>query len=127
MLLMSGDQVIRRYHIALGRDPVGHKRAEGDKRTPEGRYFVDGRNPHSRYHLSLHLSYPNADDIRRAAASGVRPGRDIAIHGLPVGDLTLSPAAYYDDWTDGCIAVSDPDIEEIWSLVPDGATVDIRP
>jgi len=129
MVLLADDLVIRSYQIGLGQVPLGPKRIEGDKRTPEGLYFVDGRNPRSRFHLSLHLSYPNAQDLERAKAAGVAPGHDIAIHGMPneaQGDM-VGAALAYGDWTDGCIAVNNRDMEEIWMLVPDGVTVEIRP
>src|SRR5215510_6875311 len=82
MLLLRGNVILRQYRIALGRDPVGHKQREGDGRTPEGRYLIDRRNPKSKYHLALHISYPNADDVACAREAGVEPGGDIMIHGL---------------------------------------------
>jgi murein L,D-transpeptidase YafK len=121
LLLLSGESVVRAYRIALGRDPVGHKQQEGDGRTPEGRYSVDRRNPRSKYHLSLHISYPNAADCDRARAAGVDPGGDIMIHGLKPG--VDHPA----DWTQGCIAVTDAEMDEIWELVSDGTAVEISP
>jgi len=122
LLLLSGESVVRSYRIALGRDPVGHKQREGDGRTPEGRYTIDRRNPQSRYHLSLHLSYPDETDRARAHAQGVDPGGDIMIHGLKPG--VDHPAS---DWTQGCIAVTDAEMDEIWTLVPDGVPVEILP
>ncbi len=95
---------------------------EGDGRTPEGRYVIDWRNARSRFHLSLHISYPDARDHQRAAALGVSPGGDIFIHGTPWWHWLLGR-----DWTAGCIAVSNDDIERIWSLVPDGTLIEIRP
>ena len=122
MLLLSGESVVRQYRVALGRDPLGHKEREGDGRTPEGRYTIDRRNPKSAYHLSLHISYPGDADRERAAAMGVDPGGDIMIHGMPnSGDDRQG------DWTQGCIAVTDAEIEEIWSLVADGTPIEIRP
>jgi murein L,D-transpeptidase YafK len=125
--LLSGGTAVRTYSIALGSEPVGPKIREGDDRTPEGSYVVDGRNYHSAYHLALHLSYPNAVDRARAAALGVEPGGDIMIHGLPNGFGWLGPTHREHDWTRGCIAVTDSEIEEIASLVPDGTPVEIRP
>src|SRR4051812_24972605 len=94
MLLLSGESVVRSYRVALGRDPIGHKQQEGDGRTPEGRYTIDRRNPNSKYHLALHVSYPDASDVERARVAGVDPGCDIMIHGLKPG------AAHPDaDWT----------------------------
>lgn len=103
--------------MALGAQPIGHKRQQGDKRTPEGTYRVDALNSHSRYHRALHLSYPNEEDMRRAEAAGVAPGGDIEIHGLPHGWDHYDPAVFMKDWTDGCIAVSDRAIDEIWARV----------
>jgi murein L,D-transpeptidase YafK len=121
MLLLLGNSVLRTYKVALGRDPVGHKEREGDGRTPEGRYTIDRRNPKSRYYLSLHISYPNEADRARAAAEGVDPGGDIMIHGLKDGMIRDG------DWTQGCIAVTDAEMEEVWGLVPEGTRIDIEP
>ena len=120
MLLLHGESVVRSYPVALGREPAGHKVQEGDGRTPEGRYAIDRRNPKSAYHLSLHLSYPNEADRERARALRVEPGGDIMIHGQPNGG-----AAREGDWTQGCIAVTDAAMDEIWSLVADGTVVEI--
>src|SRR5215831_12450042 len=121
MLLLRGNVILRQYRIALGRDPVGHKQCEGDGRTPEGRYRIDRRNPKSRYYLSLRISYPNEADRARAAEQGVDPGGDIMIHGLKDGMIRDG------DWTQGCIAVTDAEMEEIWGLVPEGTPIDIEP
>ena len=115
MTLLRGDKVLRTYRIALGREPGGAKRQEGDGRTPEGRYRVDWRNPRSKYHLSLHISYPEAADVERAKAEGVDPGGEIMIHGWKDG--------VEGDWTQGCIAVRNEEMDEIWRLVPDGTAV----
>src|SRR5689334_24472277 len=122
MLLLSGESVVRSYRVALGRDPVGHKEREGDGRTPEGRYTIDRRNANSRYHLSLHISYPNQADEERAKTLGVAPGGDIMIHGLKAG--VAHPVS---DWTQGCIAVTDAEMDEIWRLVADGTAIEIHP
>ncbi|MBX6420680.1 MAG: L,D-transpeptidase family protein [Nevskia sp.] len=127
LILFHGNTVLKTYSIALGRHPVGPKRRKGDGRTPEGHYVVDGRNPDSRFHRSLHLSYPNAEDRAWAAAHGVDPGQDIAIHGVDDRWGWSGPSHWSVDWTQGCIAVSDPAIDEIWQLVPDGTPVDIVP
>lgn len=116
---------IRSYDIALGGNPVGPKRQEGDQRTPEGDYVIDGRNPNSAYHLSLHINYPSNADRNASAAIGVPPGGDIFIHGLP-NTWPLETAAKV-DWTLGCIAVDNAEIEEIWRLVPDGTPIQIVP
>jgi murein L,D-transpeptidase YafK len=96
-------------------------------RTPEGLYRIDGRNAHSQFHKSLHISYPNARDRERAQKLGVKPGGDIMIHGLPNGQGSVGKAHLQSDWTWGCIAVTDEEIEEIWRLVPDGTVIEIRP
>ena len=121
MLLLHGESILRQYSIALGPNPVGHKLQEGDGRTPEGPYTIDYRNPKSKYYLSLHISYPNSADAARAHESGVPPGRDIMIHGLK--NATPSPG----DWTQGCIAVTNQEMDEIWSLVLDGTPILIEP
>ena len=115
------------YRVALGQNPVGHKARAGDKRTPEGLYHIDARNPNSRFHLGLHVSYPNAQDVARARAEGVSTGGDIMIHGLPNGQGAVGTAHRQYDWTNGCVAVTDEEIEEIWSSVPVGTPVRIVP
>ncbi len=127
LLLLSGPNVLRSYRIALGFDPVGHKAQEGDGRTPEGRYTIDWRNPQSAYHLSLRISYPNDADRQRAAELGVDPGGDIMIHGLPNGVDASGRGHPERDWTRGCIAVTDVEMEEIWNLVADGTVVELNP
>lgn len=127
LVLLQQGRAIRQYAVALGPNPVGPKLMEGDGRTPEGRYWIDWRNPNSRYHLSLHVSYPSFDDLDRAAQWGVPPGGDIMIHGLPNDRGYWGPDHARRDWTAGCIAVSNEEIEEIWTLVPDGTPIDIRP
>jgi murein L,D-transpeptidase YafK len=124
--LLSGGKVIRSYKVALGRGGLAPKDREGDGRTPEGHYIVDSHNGSSHYHKALHISYPNADDRRRAAALGVPPGGDIMIHGLPNGMGPLGSAHLLYDWTLGCIAVTDDQIDEIWKLAPVGTPVEIR-
>lgn len=121
LLLLSGDAVVRQYRVALGRNPIGPKQQEGDGKTPEGHYVIDRRNPKSAYHLSLHISYPDAADRERARAAGVDPGGDIMIHGLKNGERREG------DWTQGCIAVTDDEMDEIWKLVADGTRVVIEP
>ena len=125
MDLMAGDKVIRSYDIAVGFTPLGHKQQEGDGKTPEGRYVIEGRNPESAYHLSLKVSYPDAADRAAAASRGVSPGGDIFIHGAP--NWWFLPVQPPGDWTRGCIAVTKAEIEEIWRLVPDGTPIEIRP
>ncbi len=127
MILMNRDKPLREYRIALGSVPEGAKTRQGDHRTPEGIYKIDSRNANSQFHRALHVSYPNASDIRRARKLGVSPGGNIMIHGLPNGFGSIGPAHRLRDWTDGCIAVTNAEIEEIWRLVPNGTTVEIRP
>lgn len=127
MELLRGGRVIKTYRIALGSNSVGPKTRQGDHRTPEGRYRIDAKNSHSRFHLSLHISYPDAYDRERARKLGVSPGGDIMIHGLPDRFAYLGSLQSKYDWTDGCIAVSNSEIEEIWKLVPVGTEVDINP
>ncbi|WP_245232631.1 L,D-transpeptidase family protein [Thiorhodococcus minor] len=125
LYLMRGDQSVRAYPIALGFSPRGHKRREGDGRTPEGRYAIDWRNPKSRFHKSLHLSYPSPGDSRRAVFRRQAPGGMIMIHGQPNGRAEAEPLE--GDWTLGCIAVSNSAIEEIWRLTPLGTPVEVLP
>ncbi len=126
LLLMHGNKVLRTYPIALGFHPEGPKHREGDGRTPEGSYVIDGRLPASHYHLALHISYPNAVDRAHATALSEEPGGAIMIHGMPswFGRDDLQFAA---DWTNGCIAVSNSAIEEIWRAVDDGTVIEIHP
>jgi murein L,D-transpeptidase YafK len=126
MLLLRGESVLRVYCIALGNNPVGHKQHEGDGRTPEGSYVIDRRNPKSAYHLALHISYPNQADGERARERGLDPGGDIMIHGLRNGDGHVGSAHLPKDWTRGCIAVTDEEMDEIWELVPDGTPIEIN-
>ncbi len=115
---------IRAYRsLRFGEAPRGHKRFEGDERTPEGRYTIDARNPRSSYHLSLRISYPNAADRAFAAQYGRSPGGDIFIHGQPTG---YGGPPINRDWTDGCIALTNAEIEELWQIVPDGTPIEIR-
>lgn len=118
---------IRSYRIALGRQPIGRKEQEGDMKTPEGFYTIDYRNPHSDFHLALHVSYPQPDDAAQATARGVSPGGDIMIHGLPNGMGWMGKLHRDEDWTAGCIALTNEEIEELWRLVPDGTPIEIRP
>lgn len=112
------------YRVALGKAPVGTKECQGDNRTPEGFYTVAGRKADSDFHRALRLSYPSAHDIARARALGCDPGGDIMIHGLKTD---VGPEHLRSDWTRGCVAVTNQEIEEIWARVPDGARVEIRP
>jgi murein L,D-transpeptidase YafK len=126
LMLMKNDKVLKTYRIALGTDPLGPKTRQGDHKTPEGRYLLDRHNQRSQFHRSIHISYPNADDRTRARRLGVSPGGDIFLHGLPNG-YEPSPKQTFDDWTDGCTAVTDPEIDEIFRAVPDGIPIEIKP
>jgi murein L,D-transpeptidase YafK len=125
--LISSGKILKSYKVALGGDAVGPKARQGDHKTPEGGYVLDRRNPHSQFYKSIHVSYPNAQDKARAAALGVSPGGDIFVHGLPNGFGWLGRSHRLKDWTDGCIAVTDQEMDEIWKLVPDGTPIEIRP
>jgi murein L,D-transpeptidase YafK len=127
LLLLDDSRVLRGYRVALGRDPLGAKRREGDNRTPEGKYRIDYRNPDSRYHLSLHISYPSPGDRERARRAGVDPGGMIVIHGIRNGWGWIGRLHRLADWTRGCIAVTDPEIREIWRSVANGTPIEIRP
>ena len=127
LTLMSAAKVLKTYKVALGSVPVGPKRVEGDHKTPEGQYVIDAKNSHSQFHLSLHISYPSASDQQRARSLGSRPGGAIMIHGLPGRFAFLGALHRQTDWTDGCVAVTNAEIDEIWKLVPVGTRVEIRP
>ena len=124
LTLYAQGRAVRTYSgIQLGDEPVGAKRFQGDERTPEGRYTIDYGNPGSAYHLSLHISYPDSADRAYARSHGRSPGGDIFIHGQPNG----YGARVQGDWTDGCIALADAEIEELWGLVGDGTAIEIAP
>jgi murein L,D-transpeptidase YafK len=126
LVLFADGKPLRTYEVSLGYNPIGHKRYEGDKRTPEGIYLIDDKNSNSAFHLSLHISYPNERDVQEATDRGVEPGGQIVLHGLPTGLIKVSNK-YEVDWTDGCIALSNADIEEIWQLVDVGTLIEITP
>jgi len=125
--LLSAGKVFRTYHVALGSGGLPPKERQGDARTPEGHYVIDNRNAASQYHKALHISYPNADDRKRAARLGIAPGGDVMIHGLPNGKGYIGAAHRLYDWTLGCVAVTDQEIDEIWTMAPVGTPVEIRP
>jgi murein L,D-transpeptidase YafK len=127
MMLMRDDKVWKSYKVALSRQAVGAKEREGDHKVPEGDYIVDSKNAHSRFHLALHISYPNASDIERAQKLGVKPGGNIEIHGVDKKYEWVGGLQRQVDWTDGCIAVTNAEIEEIFPLVKIGTAVVIRP
>ena len=125
--LLRNGEVLRTYKIALGLRPEGHKEYEGDFRTPEGQYKLSRRNPNSEYFLSIQIDYPNDRDVKRARRLGQRPGGAIMIHGQP--NVPRKPRDYYSnvDWTEGCIAVSNSDMVEIWLMTPPDTPIEIRP
>ena len=127
LVLFYRGEAVRTYYVALGRNPVGDKQRIGDNRTPEGLFYIEGRNPNSRYHLSLRISYPDSAHRARAARRGVMPGGDIMIHGLPAEQAVLGPAHRDFDWTNGCIAVTNTEIEELWRVIRDGTPIEIKP
>lgn len=127
LVVYAHGRVVRSYVVSLGRDPLGPKRRAGDHRTPEGWYVIDQHNPNSAFHRSLHVSYPSAADAARAAAAGYPPGGEVMIHGTRNGLGWIGRLHLAADWTDGCIAVSNPEMDELYRLVPDGTPIDIRP
>jgi murein L,D-transpeptidase YafK len=127
LILFYEGRPIRFYRVALGRHPVGPKKQEGDMRTPEGEYIIDFKNPNSIYYKALHISYPNEEDVRRAKKLNVSPGGGIEIHGLKQEVALMGPTHSFYDWTRGCIALSDEEMDEIWKLVPVGTPIEIRP
>jgi murein L,D-transpeptidase YafK len=127
LTLLNKGAILKTYPVALGREPIGAKEEEGDQRTPEGIYLIDFHKRDSDYHLALHVSYPEQRDIERATSHGVSAGSDIMIHGLPNGRGWIGGFHRRSDWTAGCVAVTDFEIEEIWRAVADGTQIEIRP
>lgn len=125
--LLSRGKIVKTYKVALGGDPVGPKARQGDHKTPEGVYVLDSRNAHSQFYKSLHISYPKASQRAAARKLGVSAGGDVFVHGLPNGYGAVGAAHRLKDWTDGCIAVTDEEIDEIWKLVADGTAIEIQP
>jgi len=125
--LLHNGKVVKRYKVALGGSPVGPKTQQGDHKTPEGIYVLDSRNAKSQFYKSLHISYPTPAQRTAARQRGVSPGGDVFVHGLPGGWRALGAAHRLRDWTDGCIAVTDDEMDEIWLAVADGTPIEIRP
>lgn len=128
LFLYQKGELLKSYRIGLGKQPVGHKQREGDSRTPEGLYTLDWRNPNSKFYRSIHISYPNSADRKSAKEAGSSPGSLIMIHGQPTNweeRIRLTFAS--PDWTEGCIAVENQDMDEIWKLVRDGTPIRINP
>ena len=115
------------FKVAFGSNPEGHKQQQGDERTPEGRYVLDYKNQNSQYYKSIHISYPNAQDRQNARKRGVNPGGDIMIHGQPNGYGGFSTIVQFFNWTNGCIALSNPDMDVVWDAVKPGTPIEIRP
>ncbi len=127
LTLYANDEKIKSYRINLGANPIGHKKREGDSKTPEGEYTLDWRNPNSSYYLSLHVSYPDQQDVLNASERGVSAGNNIMIHGQPNSMTWRQYKRLKKDWTDGCIAVLNHEMQEIWETVPDGTKIIILP
>jgi murein L,D-transpeptidase YafK len=127
LALYQGTQLLKKYAVALGPNPVGAKEQEGDGRTPEGVYVIDSKKRDSAFDRALHVSYPNAADLKRARERHVSPGGAIFIHGLPNGFGGIGKAHLRRDWTAGCIALTNEEIEELWRVVPIGTRIEIRP
>ncbi|CAH0251630.1 MULTISPECIES: L,D-transpeptidase family protein [Pseudomonas] len=125
--LINDGKPFKTYRISLGKRPIGPKLMEGDKRTPEGLYWLDWRKTSDRFNLAMHISYPNISDSARARREGVEPGGMIMIHGTPDTEDNPEDLFHTLDWTDGCIAMRNMDMREVWGLVPDGTMIEIRP
>lgn len=125
--LQHRGETLKSYRISLGKQPVGAKQREGDLKTPEGFYWIDWRKPSDKYNLSMHISYPNARDLARAQQAGVPPGSMIMIHGTPLDEEYDEWFFHTLDWTEGCIAMKNDEMREVWDLVPDGTLIEIRP
>jgi murein L,D-transpeptidase YafK len=125
LMLMKGDQVLKTYTVSLGSKPIGTKIEQGDHKTPEGTYVLDRHNAHSQYHKAIHISYPSPEDVARAERFGVSAGGELYIHGLP--NSYKGPGKDLGDWTEGCIAVTNAEIDEIWRMVADGTPIEIKP
>jgi murein L,D-transpeptidase YafK len=126
LILYKNDKEVKEYLVSLGRGPTGKKQFQGDMKTPEGNYKIDRRNDKSRYYKALHISYPNEQDILNAKQYNRSPGGDIMIHGLPNGIGWIGTLHRNMDWTQGCIAVTNKEIDEIWEMAPIGTPVEIR-
>lgn len=127
LCLMNDGKVVKTYYAAFGANPKGHKRQEGDERTPEGKYILDYKNEGSSFFKAIHISYPNDEDKKRAEEKGVSPGGQIMIHGQKNGFGWLSFIVQRFNWTDGCIALSNSDMDEVWESVDVGTPIEIKP
>jgi len=127
LYLMRDDEVLHSFRVAFGASPMGHKERQGDERTPEGRYVLDWKNAKSKFYLSIHISYPNAKDREHARKLGVSAGGDIMIHGQPNGKEVFTSITQLFNWTDGCIALSNKDMDVVWATVDPGTPIVIEP
>jgi murein L,D-transpeptidase YafK len=127
LVLLSHGQELKSYRVALGGEPIGPKTRQGDHRTPEGVYILDSRIPNSHFYKAFHISYPSSKDVAAARKLGVSPGGDIMLHGLPRNFAWMGKAHTLHDWTDGCIAVTNEEMDEIWKLVSPGTPIEIKP
>lgn len=128
LFIYHDDELLKTYKISLGKNPIGHKQFEGDSKTPEGVYHIDSKNPKSKYFLNLGISYPNEKDKEYAARHNKSAGGDIKIHGLPNGFSMAEPLFdIYGDWTEGCIAVSNNDMAELYEIIDIGTKIEIKP
>lgn len=125
--LRAGDKLIQEFHVVFGKQPEGHKRQEGDKKTPEGRYVLDYKKADSAFYKAIHISYPNAEDRSQAKAQGVNPGGQVMIHGQKNGWGWLSFINQRFNWTNGCIALSNADMQQVWDKVAPGTVIEIKP
>ena len=127
LYLLKNGETVASFRAKFGANPVGHKQAQGDERTPEGRYILDYKNPNSKFYKSIHISYPNAQDRANARRLGVDPGGDIMIHGQTNGWEWASPVMRFVHWTNGCVALSNRDMDRVWAAVDPGTPIEIRP
>ncbi len=127
LYLLKSGKVLRVYKVALGNNPIGPKQQEGDEKTPEGAYMLDWRNSKSAYHKSIHISYPNEKDKRNAKQLGISAGGDIMIHGMNQQTAWLGGIQHWKDWINGCIALSNPEMDEVWAMVKNGTEIEIKP
>jgi murein L,D-transpeptidase YafK len=127
LYLIRDGEVFASFHVVFGGNPMGHKERQGDERTPEGQYLLDYKNAGSAYYKSIHVSYPNAKDREHARKLGVSPGGDIMIHGQPNGKEIFTPVTQLFNWTDGCIALSNKNMEIVWKAVDVGTPIEIEP
>ncbi len=127
LFLMREGEVLAKFDVTFGADPIGHKQQQGDEKTPEGPYLLDYKNTKSAFYKSIHVSYPNSKDRSAARKRGVDPGGDIMIHGQSNGWGWAAPISRFFNWTDGCIALSDEDMQQVWEAVDSGTPIEIHP